>query len=186
MMKGCKALSPKEIKQICANFSNDRDKTLFLLGCYTGFRISELLSLQWNNVVSNGKVVDVLYVPRRNRKGKREGHQVPLNNVIKKQLEKWHKVCVGPVLFPSREGARPISYRQANRIIKDAALAAGVTGPVATHSMRKTFGDRVYNKSGQDLHTTQVLLGHKNISSTVHYLSENKKKAARVVNSIKI
>jgi excisionase family DNA binding protein len=44
-------------------------------------------------------------------------------------------------------------------------------GKVATHSMRKTFADRVYEALGRDIFRTQKALGHRNINSTVQYLS---------------
>jgi integrase len=37
--------------------------------------------------------------------------------------------------------------------------------------MRKTFANRMYDKLGHDLVKTQRALGHKNINSTVAYLS---------------
>ena len=37
--------------------------------------------------------------------------------------------------------------------------------------MRKTFADRVYEALGHDIFRTQKALGHKNINSTVQYLS---------------
>ena len=37
--------------------------------------------------------------------------------------------------------------------------------------MRKTFADRVYEKLNHDLVKTQRALGHRNINSTVSYLS---------------
>ncbi len=37
--------------------------------------------------------------------------------------------------------------------------------------MRKTFADKIYDRLGHDLIKTQKALGHKNINSTVSYLS---------------
>ena len=44
-------------------------------------------------------------------------------------------------------------------------------GKLGTHSMRKTFADRIYDRLDGDLAKTQKALGHKNINSTVQYLS---------------
>ncbi len=40
-----------------------------------------------------------------------------------------------------------------------------------THAMRKTFANKVHVLLGRDLAKTQRALGHKNVSSTVSYLS---------------
>ena len=75
-------------------------------------------------------------------------------------------------VFQSRKGGnRPISRVQAWRIIRGAAAAHQLTGKVGTHSLRKTFADRVYDALDRDLVKTQRALGHRNINSTVQYLS---------------
>ncbi len=44
-------------------------------------------------------------------------------------------------------------------------------GTLGTHAMRKTFANNVHVLLGRDLVKTQRALGHKNVSSTVSYLS---------------
>ena len=61
-------------------------------------------------------------------------------------------------------------HRQtAHDILKDAFTAAGLNGKLATHSLRKSFGQRVYERSG-DIFLVQELLGHKSVSTTQRYL----------------
>ena len=48
-MQGCRPLSPEEVDEILVSFGDRyaaRDKALFVMGVYTGFRITELLSLR--------------------------------------------------------------------------------------------------------------------------------------------
>ena len=80
---------------------------------------------------------------------------------------------VGPDtwLFRSRKGARPISRGHAWRILRRAFAAAGVAGNVGTHTMRKTFADRIYARLGHDLVKTQRALGHRCVDSTAQYIS---------------
>ena len=64
-------------------------------------------------------------------------------------------------------------HRQtAHDILKTAFTAAGLNGKLATHSLRKSFAQRVYDQSG-DIYLVQELLGHKNISTTQRYLGVN-------------
>jgi len=52
-MKGCRPLTDREVEQIAAAFSGRyeaRNRALFLLGVKTGFRISEMLSLEVRDV----------------------------------------------------------------------------------------------------------------------------------------
>ena len=48
-------------------------------------------------------------------------------------------------------------------------MAAGLNGKLATHSLRKSFAQRVYEQSG-DIFLVQELLGHKSVSTTQRYL----------------
>ena len=75
-------------------------------------------------------------------------------------------------IFQSKKGRnKPISRVHAWRILNEAYDANEMAGKLGTHSMRKTFADRVYDKLGRDLVKTQRALGHRNINSTVQYLS---------------
>ncbi len=156
-----------------------RDRAMFTLGVKTGFRISELLSLQLCDVEIGGRIAERVTVARRHMKKKIEGRTVILHPVAQKVLAEWISELrrdvsdVGPetFVFRSRKGAnRSISYVQAYRILQDAFHAAGVAGQTGTHSMRKTFADRVYTALDRDLIKTQRALGHRNINSTVSYL----------------
>jgi site-specific recombinase XerD len=44
-------------------------------------------------------------------------------------------------------------------------------GTLGTHAMRKAFANKLHVLLGRDLVKTQRALGHKNVSSTVSYLS---------------
>jgi integrase len=46
-----------------------------------------------------------------------------------------------------------------------------LTGQTGTHTTRKTFATKVYEKTGHDLHATQHALGHQSPASTAAYLA---------------
>ena len=75
-------------------------------------------------------------------------------------------------------------HRQtAHDILKKAFIAAGLNGKLATHSLRKSFAQRLYDKSG-DIYLVQELLGHRNISTTQNYLGVNYADARAAVEAI--
>ena len=148
------------------------------MGRFTGERISAILQLKVGDVVQGGKVADAVTYRRANRKGKVEGRTVKLHPDAKDALTAWiNQLAKETVLtaedyvFQSRKGQGPIGRIQYHRILKQAVLANELTGKISTHSMRKTFADRVYEALGRDIFRTQKALGHKNINSTVQYLS---------------
>ncbi len=181
-MKGSRPLTDEEIRLVAATFGGKyekRDRALFLLGVKSGFRISELLSLQLGDVLQHGRIVDRVAVQRRHMKKKTEGRTVILHPEAKEALEVWIEELRADgylrrdsFLFQSRKGGnQPISRVQAYRILELAFRSNGFTGKLGTHSMRKTFADKVYDKLDGDLVKTQRALGHRNINSTVSYLS---------------
>jgi integrase len=181
-MKGCRPLTEVEVDLLQQSFGGayaERDKTLFLLGVKSGFRISELLSLCVGDVSQHGRLVDRVTVPRRYMKNKREGRTVLLHPETKAALATWLLTLrqlpgstAQTFVFRSRKGAnRPISKVQAWRILHEAVTTNELTGKVGTHAMRKTFANRVYHQLNHDLVKTQRAMGHKNINSTVAYPS---------------
>lgn len=182
VVKGMRPLNDEEVQVISETFAGkyeNRDRALFLLGVKSGFRISELLSLRIGDIYSNGRIADRVYVARRNMKKKLEGRSVILHPDAKAALETWlnelwasgyrNSDCY---VFQSRKGDNAhISKVHAWRVLNTAAGENELSGPIGTHSMRKTFASRVYDKLDHDLVKTQAALGHKNINSTVNYLS---------------
>ena len=75
----------------------------------------------------------------------------------------WHTQDFGGItsdrfLFPSRQTAGAIDRRTAHEALKKAFEAAGLNGKLATHSMRKSFAQRLYDQS-TDLFAVQEVLG---------------------------
>lgn len=155
-----------------------RDRAIFVTGRFTGERISAILRLKVGDVIQSGRVADAITYRRSSRKGKVEGRTVKLHPEAKAALTAWiNQLAKDTVLtaddyvFQSRKGKGPLGRVQFYRILKEAADANELTGKVATHSMRKTFADRVYEALGHDIFRTQKALGHRNINSTIQYLS---------------
>ena len=181
-MKGCRPLTEKEVNELLQSFHGtfaNRDKALFVLGLKSGFRISELLSLRLGDIMQAGKLVDHVKVRRSNMKKKLEGRSVLLHPEAKEALGVWISELMlfgynkpNSFVFQSRQGKdSPISRMHAWRILRTIYNEAELTGQLGTHSLRKTFADRVYNKLDKDLPMLQRALGHRNINSTVSYLS---------------
>lgn len=174
-MLGCRPLTDNEVERIIDQLSSHRDKCLFILGIRTGLRISELLKLTVRDVAG----VERLVVPKRLTKGKVATRSIVLHEQARMALIAYlkaseHLTPTDP-LFPSLKRLNgllaPISIVQAYRILKHAMNSVGALGATGTHSMRKTFANRVYNKLEKDLLKTKMALGHKSIDSTISYLS---------------
>ncbi|MYB02018.1 MAG: tyrosine-type recombinase/integrase [Acidimicrobiaceae bacterium] len=182
-MKGTRPLTLGEIRKVARTFEGRnelRDRSLFILGINTGGRISELLSLKIGDVFQNNKPVTDLQFSKHQVKGKENARTIPLNSDGRqavRDLIRWHRNRYGRAyrdraLFASQYPNGAMSRRNAHDILKAAFLKAGLNGKLATHSMRKTFAQRLYNATG-DIFIIKELLGHKSVNTTQDYLGFN-------------
>jgi integrase len=87
------------------------------------------------------------------------------------EMNRQGEVSPETYLFASRKGInRPLRPSQARYLLRQAYAACWLTGKLSTHTLRKTFGQTVYKKSGRDLLKTQRAMGPKSPASTVAYL----------------
>ena len=195
-MKGTRPLDNDEIRRVSAAFTGifaTRNRGLFMLGVSTGGRISELLSLRVGDVYQNKKPVSDLLYSKSIVKGGEVSRSVPVNADGRKAIDElvnWHRRHYGSIaskrpLFPSRHksGTVPMHRQTAHAILKTAFMEAGLNGHITTHSLRKSFAQRLYDKTG-DIYLVQELLGHRNISTTQKYLGVNYADAKAAVEAI--
>lgn len=167
-MTGSRPLTDEEIELVLGNLKSLRDQTMCLIGIRCGFRISEILSLRIENVTQFGKVANQITVNRANMKGKHSSRTVPLHPQAKKALEEYLLTFRS---YDLKTKLFPFCRQHAHRLLKAATNQAQLAGKVSTHSLRKSFADRVHTALGENIFKTQQAMGHKSVSSTARYLS---------------
>lgn len=191
-MKGCRAFELWEWKAVSKEL-NVRDACLFVLGIRTGFRISELLSLNIDHVVDdNGNCIESVTVLKRNTKGKTEGKTVPLHEDARVAIDTYLRLFPGKNVDPLFRSKRRrgvcgrLEKSVFHKALKKAVSRAGINAnSVATHSMRKTFAKNIFEATGRDLMMLQIALAHKSIDSTVRYLQIDREKVWNAIKGIK-
>ena len=172
-MKGCRPLTEDEVKAVAqklleqSHTNGFRNRLLFLLGCKTGFRIAELLSLRVKDVFAHDKVSKRATVNKCNMKGEIETRSVVLAESVKPLLNEYIRsngLKADDRLFPVTTVAAHLFMSKAFDVLR-------LDGKVATHSMRKTFANHVYKALNHDLVKTQAAMGHKWVSTTAQYIS---------------
>jgi integrase len=148
-----------------------RDEAMFIMGINTALRISDLLNLTIGDVTDErGDVAsDVVLKERKTGKLKK----FPLNRAIRDALSEYLRSRgeTDPLspLFPSRQGGSSICRWRARQILASAGETVGLKR-IGTHSLRKTFGYHVYQRTGGNLGLVQKLLNHSSSADTLRYI----------------
>jgi len=139
-----------------------RDATLILIAYRHGFRVSELVSLRWDQVdLKQGK----LHVNRL-KNGSPSVH--PLRGPEIRALRRLQRDYQhSPYVF-STERKGPLTTSTVRKLITRAGNNAGLPFPVHPHMLRHACGYKLANE-GQDTRAIQHYLGHRNITHTCRY-----------------
>lgn len=187
-MKGTRPLTNDEIRKVRDSFEGvfeTRNAGLFMLGVSIGGRVSELLALKVSDVWQNNAPVTDFQFDRSIVKGGETSRTIPVNKDGRDAIQTlvaWQQFYFGSVhpdnpLFPGQKngaGGKVVSVqRQAvHKILKGAFEAAGLNGKLATHTLRKTYAQRLYSKCN-DIFVVREFLGHKNVATTQAYIGVN-------------
>lgn len=143
--------------------SNERNYVLFLMGIYTGLRISDILKLKIRDIKGKHEI--------RLRETKTRKHKsIPINGILKKALEEYISgKDPDDYIVKSRVGYnKAISREMAYKILDGLGRAFGIE-TLGTHTMRKTFGYHYYKKT-KDVALLQTIFNHSSPSITLRYI----------------
>ena len=146
-----------------------RDRTMLELMYSSGLRVSELVSLQLNQINTNRGLVRLIGKGNKERVipvGEEALHWLQLyTKQARPELLNINKPC--DALFVSSRGQQ-ITRQAFWQNIKKHLLNAGVKTSYSPHSLRHAFATHLINY-GADLRTVQMLLGHSSLSTTQIY-----------------
>jgi integrase/recombinase XerD len=154
-----------------SSWTGRRDRALLALGCQTGLRASELISLTIGDVhLGTGAHVSCLGKGRRER-------ITPLTAATATLLEAWlaeRSGLAADPLFPTRRGGTLSRDALERRLAKYVALATRScptlgNKSVSPHVMRHSAAMRLI-AAGVDIATVALWLGHQNVATTQIYV----------------
>mgnify|MGYP001134470551 CR=1 FL=1 len=151
----------------CTDLKGYRDRAMLELLYATGIRVSELISLDENDLNLAGGVL------RCTSKGRER--VIPLYQTAIRALQKYvaeiRPKLVGeadePALFVNMSGER-MSRQGFWKLIKYYQEKAGIEKDITPHTLRHSFATHLL-ANGADLRAIQEMLGHADISSTQIY-----------------
>jgi len=139
-----------------------RDDTLILLMFRHAFRVSEIISLRWDQIDLK---LGLLHVSRI-KNGLPSTH--PIRGIELRALKKLQRHYPNsPYVFISERNT-PLTTRTVHHLIARAGKNSGLDFTIHPHMLRHSTGFYLAN-NGQDTRAIQSYMGHANIKNTVIY-----------------
>ena len=155
-------LSPEEVPKPLDSVQSIKQRAI-LTACYAaGLRISEAVHLK-------PTAIDRMVIRVEQGKGQKDRYVMLSPRLLDTLRSYWRAVRPIEWLFPGDRPGHPITRSAVELACKLARRIAGITKPVTPHSLRHAFAVHLL-KSGTDVRTIQLLLGHRSLSTTARYL----------------
>ena len=154
-----------------AKDGNYKMSLLIALGCFTGLRISDILSLRWNQILDTDEFTIIEHKTKKKR-------TIRVNLQLKKHIRDCYEhiqpVGINAPILISQKGT-VFSIQRINGVLKEIKKKYRLQiGNFSCHSLRKTFGRQVYNMNGNNSELALVklmeLFNHSSVSITKRYL----------------
>ena len=161
------------------NLYNDKNYKMSLLisfGSFWGLRISDILSLKWEQVYDKDEFLIVEKKTQKNR-------EIKINSQLKRHIsdckEKINPRSTAEYIFTSQKGS-VYSIQRINVILKELRTTYNLKiRNFSSHSLRKAFGREIFNRSAENAELAIVklsqLFNHSNPAITRRYLGISQK-----------
>ena len=162
-------LNKQEVSRLIACASNLKHQTALALAYGTGLRVNEVVSLKVTDIDSQRMTLRV-----EQGKGGKDRYAM-ISPILLERLRVWWRVARaqgrmldGGWLFPGMDPINPLTTRQLNRAIHEAATLAKINKRVSMHTLRHSFATHLLEQK-VDIRVIQVMLGHKKLETTALY-----------------
>lgn len=150
----------RKLEQILSR--NQRDLLLFAIGTNCGLRVSDILSLDVDDVKEKNFI-------QLTEKKTGKFKKFPINSKLKPMFEEFTKGRQGSEpLFLTIFGNRMDRFG-AYYVLKTACKTLNLQEKIGTHTMRKTFGYHHYQKF-KDVVILQKIFNHSSPQTTLRYI----------------
>ena len=133
----------------------------------TGIRVREIIRLRPGDFDKHHRTITI-----RNSKGRKTrvvSYGEQLRNILNKYCKARGGVPVNTLLESYKEKGRPLSMRGVQFIVSQMVKRSSIKKRISPHTLRHTYAVHYLNCGGSLFHL-QKLLGHENITTTLHYL----------------
>jgi len=134
-----------------------------------GLRVSEVAALKIDDIDSIRMLIRVEQGKgRKDRNAMLSPQLLALLRLWWREGKRRNVMLPHGWLFPGRSCTEPVSTRQINRAVHEAAEVAGIRKRVTPHTLRHSFATHLLEQD-VDIRVIQVLLGHSKLDTTALY-----------------
>jgi site-specific recombinase XerD len=148
-------------------------KKAFIFACYTGLRVSDLITITWGNIERNPPQI----VKNQKKTGVRV--YIPLHKTARTVIDDNVLHEHGDLIFPWLK----VIKNNRNLYLTKWADRANIGKSIGWHTARHTFAVKSL-ESGADIYTVSKLLGHTDITTTQVYAKATDKMKREAVNAL--
>ena len=162
-------LGTEEIRRLFAATDNLKHRLLLMTAYAAGVRVSELVRLKPADIDSSRMMIRV-----RQGKGQKDRYTILSHRLLEQLRAYWRAHRPLEWLFPGGRPDRPINRGTVGKIYRQAKAKAGITKQGGIHTLRHCFATHLL-EAGVDVRTIQLLMGHRSIRTTIHYVQLTRK-----------
>ena len=156
-------LSAEEVVRFFAAVPSLKHRTALMTAYAAGLRVSEVVRVKLTDIDSSRMLIRV-----EQGKGGRDRYIMLSSQLLVVLRAYWREARPGHWLFPGQDDSRPLDPSVLQATCRTARAAAKLGKPVTVHTLRHSFATHLL-EAGTDIRIIQVLLGHRDLSTTARY-----------------
>jgi integrase/recombinase XerD len=156
-------LSADELVRFFSTVPNLKHRTALMTAYAAGLRVSEVVRLKLADIDSGRMLIRI-----DQGKGGRDRYIMLSPQLLRVLRAYWRETRPAYWLFPGEDSSRPLDPSVLQAACRTARAAAKLGKPVTVHTLRHSFATHLL-EAGTDIRIIQVLLGHRDLSTTARY-----------------
>ncbi|MGH7089572.1 MAG: site-specific integrase [Stellaceae bacterium] len=156
-------LSAEEVVRFLTSVPNLKHRTALMTAYAARLRASEVVRLRITDIDSSRMLIRI-----KQGKGQSDRYVMLSPQLLVILRGYWRQARPSHWLFPGQDESRPLDASVLQTACRTARAAAKLGKPVTIHTLRHSFATHLL-EAGTDIRAIQVLLGHRDLSTTARY-----------------
>ena len=155
-------IGSEEVWKLINAAKEGRDRLLLKTTYLLGLRAHEAVKIHWNDITPSGKGYKVRIIGKNNK--------LAFLPIDKQLLSELRELSTEGYIFQSRKGKGKLSTVHLHRIIKEAAIKAGLSSQISAHWLRHQRCSDLVNSGQFTLSQVQKFMRHSSPNTTAGYV----------------